>query len=204
MSDTLEKQVGKLADWVGQIDALKAELIAFRKLLIRSPSPTEWFPESTAPKDGTIIMIWPPSRPGIVTCAAWCYGEPFQHQTTMRWVRSDELECPIAKDRRFTHWSPVPSGPNVEPDSLKDKDRSLACLRPIVYEVDSTTKIMAVQSNGILRWVVRRQVEGLCLNKSGNWVLEPNPSNRENAFIERTRFASVEEALDAYKKRLTD
>lgn len=73
---------------------------------------------------------------------------------------------------------------------------SVACLRPIVYEVDNVTKIVTVQSNGLPRWVVRKQ--DLCLDKQSQWIPESNPSNKENHFIENTLFARVQEALDAY------
>lgn len=50
-------------------------------------------------------------------------------------------------------------------------------------------------------WAVRKL--GYCWNKDGDWEEEPSPSNRDDAFIERTRFSfdkacqEAQNALDA-------
>lgn len=45
------------------------------------------------------------------------------------------------------------------------------------------------------RYAVRRR--GRCLNTSGKWEYEPMPSSRDDAFYERCRFKSFEEAAAA-------
>ena len=115
MSGPFEQHVDQIAALVAQVDALRAELVALRKSAIRAPSPTEWFPASTAPKDGTIIMIWPPSVPGVVTCAAWIDDEAYARKENKRWVRSDEKQYPIRRNTNFANWAPVPAGPEVTP-----------------------------------------------------------------------------------------
>jgi len=43
------------------------------------------------------------------------------------------------------------------------------------------------------KWAVRKN--SLCLNKKGEWEIEPTPSSRTNAFYKRCRFDSLETAL---------
>ena len=44
-------------------------------------------------------------------------------------------------------------------------------------------------------WAVRRS--GECLNKSGEWEWEPQPSSRDDDFLARCRFATHQEAIAA-------
>ena len=45
------------------------------------------------------------------------------------------------------------------------------------------------------KWAVRRA--GDCLNKAGEWEWEPSPSARDDAFYERCRFDTLEQAHGA-------
>lgn len=49
------------------------------------------------------------------------------------------------------------------------------------------------------RWAV--VMRGYVLDTDGEWEWEPTPSSRDDDFRRRTRFASPEEALEAYKRR---
>jgi hypothetical protein len=52
-------------------------------------------------------------------------------------------------------------------------------------------------------WAVR-QGKGVCLCKDGSWDFEPSPSNRDDKFLEETRFSletALELATNAYKER---
>lgn len=40
---------------------------------------------------------------------------------------------------------------------------------------------------------------GRVLNQSGNWEYEPKPGDRDDEFLLRCRFASKEQALEAYQ-----
>lgn len=51
------------------------------------------------------------------------------------------------------------------------------------------------QMNGPDKWSVR--LDGNCLNKRGDWEWEPMPSSRDDEFLNRCRFETLEEALDA-------
>jgi hypothetical protein len=53
----------------------------------------------------------------------------------------------------------------------------------------------AKQMDGGVKWAVRRM--GECLNKQGEWEYEPMPSSRDDEFLSRCRFDSVEEAFAA-------
>lgn len=54
------------------------------------------------------------------------------------------------------------------------------------------------QPNGDPKWCVK---DGhAVLNKDLEWEHEPLPSSRDDAFIARTRWATAEEAYEAYKQ----
>ena len=48
------------------------------------------------------------------------------------------------------------------------------------------------QREGDDRWAVRRH--GNCLNQQGEWEFEPTPSDRDDDFLARCRFATAEAA----------
>ena len=50
-------------------------------------------------------------------------------------------------------------------------------------------------------WVIKDGND--CLNKRGEWVYEPMPSNRTKSFISRTRWKSAADAL-AFWERLVE
>ncbi len=54
------------------------------------------------------------------------------------------------------------------------------------------------QRDGSVKWAV--YMDGHCLTKKLKFVYEPSPSGRTEKFIESTRFASKEEALEAIIK----
>jgi len=47
-----------------------------------------------------------------------------------------------------------------------------------------------------IRWAVRRNEE--CLASDGEWEWEPSPSNRDDAFYDRCRFLSLNDAMRAF------
>jgi hypothetical protein len=49
------------------------------------------------------------------------------------------------------------------------------------------------------RWAIRAW--GYCLNRDGKWDYEPMPSSRTDAFFARCRYATPEEALQAWARR---
>jgi len=51
---------------------------------------------------------------------------------------------------------------------------------------------------GASRWAIREK--GMCLNKAGEWEVEPIPSSRDEEFFTRCRFKDAEEALAFWKQ----
>lgn len=61
------------------------------------------------------------------------------------------------------------------------------------YELpDGTHLARCRHRDGGFRWVVRR--DGSCLNSDGEFEYEPMPSSRDDDFLARCRFATVEGA----------
>lgn len=55
--------------------------------------------------------------------------------------------------------------------------------------------VRVAQIDGPDLYAVRHR--GRCLNKAGEWELEPMPSSRTDAFLARCRFDTMEEAMTA-------
>lgn len=69
-----------------------------------------------------------------------------------------------------------------------------------IGRVDEIRIERARQIEGPALWAVR--FRGDCLNKRGVWEWEPRPSSRDDDFLERCRFASAEEAIEAARRNL--
>lgn len=54
------------------------------------------------------------------------------------------------------------------------------------------------QRDGSAKWAVDDN-RGCVLNKNGEWEYQPSPSNRDDEFLERCRFASMKDAADAFQ-----
>lgn len=52
------------------------------------------------------------------------------------------------------------------------------------------------------KWAVRRR--SFCLNLDAKWEVEPMPSSRDDKFYARCRFASLDEAVEAYNQAKAD
>jgi hypothetical protein len=70
------------------------------------------------------------------------------------------------------------------------------------YESDENVQIVACkQRDGSRLWAVRDNT-GWVLNKQGEWEPEPQPSNRDDAFLTRCRYATPLEARNAHMRYL--
>lgn len=79
-------------------------------------------------------------------------------------------------------------------NAQQERDRQDA--KVCAYEVGGEIKVeLAKQQDGSELWAVRRF--GTVLNKSGEWEYEPLPSSRDDAFLDRCRFESGSQAIDA-------
>lgn len=83
-------------------------------------------------------------------------------------------------------------------ESNVESSRRLKTLR--VEDLQATTYALpneaTIEWRGGNAWTIVRF--GEVLNKDGNWEYEPRTSNREDDFIERTRYKSAQEALDRW------
>ncbi len=76
---------------------------------------------------------------------------------------------------------------------------NLAELQVVSYELEfdasRNADVRLEMARGVecVRWAIRDH--GACLNKKGEWEYEPMPSSRDDAFFERCRWDSAEEAL---------
>lgn len=72
-------------------------------------------------------------------------------------------------------------------------------LKVLVYELEQWQDMIDVrlecvkQGDGSNLWAIREK--GFCLNKDGNWEIEPTPSSRDSEFIERCRWESARAAF---------
>lgn len=70
-----------------------------------------WQPIETAPKDGTIICVWPPTWEYALSCAYWDNDE-YATRARPFWRRLDADMITLSRKKQPTHWAPVPDGPN--------------------------------------------------------------------------------------------
>ena len=69
--------------------------------------------------------------------------------------------------------------------------------RAIAFEVAPGVQVeLARQKDGSELWAVRDQI-GNCLSVSGDWLAEPAPSSRDDAFLRECRFATTSAAIEA-------
>lgn len=117
-------------------------------------------------------------------------------------ARLDLSSLPMYHDRTFYKISDVEALAALAqqaPDTARDGALNLA---PCAYRVGpaafGAVKIEECgQIEGPSLWSVRQN--GNCLSKSGVWGWEPSPSSRDDEFLARCRFASVQDAYTALK-----
>jgi hypothetical protein len=65
---------------------------------------------------------------------------------------------------------------------------------------DDITLQRRTQRDGSHRWVVYRFGTSYALNRDGQWEYEPIPSSRDDAYLARTRFATLMEAYECFRQ----
>lgn len=72
---------------------------------------SEWQPIETAPKDGTMILVWDESSsPGVV--AAYFLSETHDDEEWSGWIYGDQLLADADPEGPLpTHWMPLPEPP---------------------------------------------------------------------------------------------
>lgn len=67
--------------------------------------------------------------------------------------------------------------------------------------LDVHVRNMGNSDGGPDRWaIINSGGSGSCLNKNGEWEYQPSPSNRDEEFYKRCRYASVHEAIFYYRR----
>lgn len=67
------------------------------------------------------------------------------------------------------------------------------------YDVPGDVTLRRVASrHGPARWAVYHH--GSCLSHAGEWEFEPQPSSRDDEFLDRCRFTTPEEAYAAWQR----
>lgn len=75
----------------------------------------EWMPIESAPKDGTFVIVWPPTWKGVVSCASWD-DDKYAKKPRPYWRRADEYGCVgFSREKPPTHWMPLPEPPKETP-----------------------------------------------------------------------------------------
>lgn len=78
-------------------------------------------------------------------------------------------------------------------------------LRPIAYgtgltlSTDGKMRIEPIR-NALTRWSISGTA--YCLNRKGQWEHEPIPSDRDEAFYSRCRYASLDETAEFLRRHL--
>lgn len=83
-------------------------------------------------------------------------------------------------------------------DGVPDDFRAIRYL--LSFESRNAVTLECVNYDTFDAWVIRDGI-GQCLPRDGEWQFEPAPSARVAAFIARTRYKSVDEALDRWRAR---
>lgn len=70
-----------------------------------------WQPIETAPKDGTAVIVWPPSWPGVTSCARYDDDHCARHPRPY-WDRGDAITVVNSRTNPPSHWKPCLTGPS--------------------------------------------------------------------------------------------
>ena len=99
-----------------EIEALEAKIAEQAQELVRrigSDESLPWRSIETAPRDGTLVIVWPPTREGATSCARF-HDDRFAKKPRPYWNRSDTVFTGSSRGNPPTHWRPVLSGPGGE------------------------------------------------------------------------------------------
>ena len=66
-----------------------------------------WYPINTAPKDGTYVIVWPPTFTGVISCACW-NDDRFAKRPRPYWFRTDANgSASLSRYNPPTHWTSI-------------------------------------------------------------------------------------------------
>ena len=74
----------------------------------------EWQPIETAPKDGTHILVYPPTWPGGSASIAFWNDDKYAKRPRPFWCRDDDFgRVTDSRQKSTTHWMPLPDPPKA-------------------------------------------------------------------------------------------
>ena len=72
-----------------------------------------WQPIDTAPKDGTSVLVYPPTWNGRSAAIAKWESDKYAKKPRPFWRRDDDMgRVTISRERSPTHWMPLPLSPD--------------------------------------------------------------------------------------------
>lgn len=74
---------------------------------------SEWLPIESAPKDGSAVIVWPPTWRGVVSCARWD-DDKYAKKPRPYWNRTDAIRTGDSRDNPPSYWMPLPSPPKLD------------------------------------------------------------------------------------------
>ena len=64
-----------------------------------------WQPIETAPRDGTYVIVWPPTWTGVTSCANW-NTDFYAKRPSPYWARTDDMgRVGRSRENPPTHWT---------------------------------------------------------------------------------------------------
>lgn len=70
----------------------------------------DWQPIETAPRDGSLVLVWPPTWDGHPAPLARWEPEEFKRRPRPYWRRNDDVGLPfVSRNNPPTHWRPIPA-----------------------------------------------------------------------------------------------
>lgn len=69
------------------------------------------------------------------------------------------------------------------------------------YYMNGIVAERVAQLDGGYLWAIRKHHGNVCLNNEGEWEFEPSPSGRDEEFLKRCRFETIEDVLEAWNRR---
>lgn len=103
--DEIKGRVGRLLLMVKRRDT------RIKELEREIASLTYWQPIETAPKDGSVILLWFANKPAHVRTASWELWPDQNYPEVWQDVSGDCICRPWKNDIGPTHWGPLPEPP---------------------------------------------------------------------------------------------
>lgn len=107
--------------WFTAVDMATAAAQGFRDGQASQPAVAAgWLPIETAPKDGSAVLVHPPTWDDSArTCSVATYNlDQYAMKPRPYWERDDAMgKVGYSRDKPPTHWRPLPPAPSTEGES---------------------------------------------------------------------------------------